>query len=1070
MSDGLTQLFSVPALRAGETLFTESRVQVSAQIVAPNRLRGWLKASVRGVPCDLNWERDDLRADCRCGASTRTGLPLCEHIWAAVLWCNSRGLLSGELVARLPERLQSSRPPAQQFRPPAQQFRPPAWVERLRLADQFHQRVPSETEPFALRGALKEGEQVVYLLCKSWKQGLSLQIQRRKRAKGDEWKHTNLRVSPEFLAALPAGEDCELLGLLHGVAREGGASSQLSSGSSFQLTRSEWERLLPRFCATGRCFWRPGHDEEPAGPLAWDEGRLWHLEIAFEKVDAGYAMRLWASCGEMRTPLKRGVELNETLFIQRDHICLLEEQGLSYWRSVTEDPRTGEPLVIGEGEWDGFAEALSARGTLPKVNWPPETRLRQEYPAAVPVARLAPAFSGAHGVFAIAVEFDYGDGRIAPEAAAFGAFHDKPRKTQWLRDRAAERRAIETLLSLDCLKSPKARTVAAASVPALVQALAAHGWRVVGEKVTYRPAHEMRLEVKSGIDWLDLEGSVFFGSVELPLPRLLEAMRAGKHEVELGGGEVGVLPEEWLRQYGLLLSAGRVSENGLRFTLAQSPLLATMLEASPQVRWDERFAELRDGLASFSRVEPAEAPATFRGTLRAYQQEGLGWLSFLRRFGLGGCLADDMGLGKTVQVLAMLEGRRSRPLAPGEGRKPSLVVAPRSVIFNWKQEALRFAPELRVLDYTGAARHEARRQVGKSDLVLTTYGTLRNDVKSLADVTFDYVILDESQAIKNASTASAHAARLLRADHRLALSGTPIENHLRELWSLFEFLNPGMLGVASVFKSAMTDMDQEKLGILSRALRPFILRRTKEQVATELPPCSEQTLYCQLEGDQRRLYDELREHYRASLLAQGGVAGRMQVLEALLRLRQASCHPGLLDDARKAAGSAKIDLLLEKLLPATEEGHKALVFSQFTSLLSLVRTELDSRKVPYTYLDGQTSDRQRVVEQFQQDSACRVFLISLKAGGVGLNLTAAEYVFLLDPWWNPAVESQAIDRAHRIGQTRRVIAYRLIAKDTVEEKVLKLQEQKRQLADAILSAEGGALATLTREDLELLLS
>ena len=314
----------------------------------------------------------------------------------------------------------------------------------------------------------------------------------------------------------------------------------------------------------------------------------------------------------------------------------------------------------------------------------------------------------------------------------------------------------------------------------------------------------------------------------------------------------------------------------------------------------------------------------------------------------------------------------------------------------------------------------------------------------------------------------------MQADHRLALSGTPVENHLGELWTLFDFLNPGMLGRVVPTGGAVRNPDAETRDLLVKALRPFILRRTKDQVAKDLPEKTEQTVFCDLEPEQRKLYDELRDHYRQSLLSRVDEVGigrsKIQVLEALLRLRQAACHPGLIDKKRTAEGSAKLDVLLPQLRELAESGRKALVFSQFTSLLAIVRERLDADGVTYEYLDGRTRDRAARVERFQTDPACRLFLVSLKAGGVGLNLTAAEYVFLLDPWWNPAVEAQAIDRSHRIGQTKPVFAYRLIARDTVEEKVLALQQSKRELADAILGGDARLIADLKREDLELLLS
>src|SRR6185369_1058689 len=345
----------------------------------------------------------------------------------------------------------------------------------------------------------------------------------------------------------------------------------------------------------------------------------------------------------------------------------------------------------------------------------------------------------------------------------------------------------------------------------------------------------------------------------------------------------------------------------------------------------------------------------------------------------------------------------------------------------------------------------------------------------LSAVDFEYVILDEAQAIKNASSQVAKASRLLRARHRLALSGTPIENHLGELWSLFEFLNPGLLGTSRWFQRTFVarTTPPERREALARALPPLILRRTKEQVAPELPERTEQTLYCELESEQRRIYDELRDHYRAALLGRVKTTGieksRMQILEALLRLRQAACHPMLIDP-KSGSPSAKTELLIEEIRDVLDSGHRALIFSQFTSFLAIVRDALDEEGVPYCYLDGKTRDRQSLVEEFQSDDGPPLFLISLKAGGLGLNLTNADYIFLLDPWWNPAVEAQAIDRAHRIGRVRPVVAYRLIARDTVEEKILELQSRKRELADSIISEDNSVLRKLEVEDLELLLS
>lgn len=541
--------------------------------------------------------------------------------------------------------------------------------------------------------------------------------------------------------------------------------------------------------------------------------------------------------------------------------------------------------------------------------------------------------------------------------------------------------------------------------------------------------------------------------------------------VLLDDGSYGLLPEGLLSRYGTLFQFGKAEGDHLRYSKSQTGLLDVFLAEREEIKVDETFQRARERLRSFDGIRPRQQPAGFQGELRGYQCEGLGWMEFLAQLGWGGCLADDMGVGKTAQVLALIEYRRQ------QGAGPSLVVVPRSLIYNWKNEAARFTPHLAVLDHSVANRSRDAAVFSQYNLVLTTYGLLRRDVLDFKDFVFDYAILDEAQAIKNSSSESAKAARLLTANHRLTLSGTPIENHLGELWSLFEFLNPGMLGGASALQgtsSALRNPGEETRRLLARAVRPFILRRTKEQVARELPEKSEQTIYCELDPPQRKLYDELRDYYRVSLLGRiernGFRRSKIQILEALLRLRQAACHPGLIDKKHAGESSAKLDTLLPQLEEVLSEGHKALVFSQFTSMLAILRGHLDSKKTTYEYLDGSTRDRQSHVERFQDDPDCKLFLISLKAGGLGLNLTAADYVFLLDPWWNPAVEMQAIDRTHRIGQTRPVFAYRLIARDTVEEKVLELQSSKKDLAEAIITESNGFLAGLQREDLELLLS
>ena len=627
----------------------------------------------------------------------------------------------------------------------------------------------------------------------------------------------------------------------------------------------------------------------------------------------------------------------------------------------------------------------------------------------------------------------------------------------------------------DHLLDPGSLEIPAKRVPQVTKELVSAGWRVEAEGKLIRPAGEFKLAVTTGIDWFELGGQVDFGGQSVALPDLLAAARQGETMVTLGDGSMGMLPEDWLKKYGMLadLGIGDEAEGGsLRFGKAQAGLLDALLASQPEIKLDIGFGKVRQNLPRFEGVIPKEAPPGFRGELRPYQCEGLGWLEYLQKFDFGGILADDMGLGKTVQVLALLQSRRARRQSKG----PSLIVVPRSLVFNWVQEAEKFCPRLRVLDYTGTGRHATRDDFGDYDLIVTTYGTLRTDIVDLSAILFDYVILDEAQAIKNADSQAAKAARLLQGRHRLAMSGTPIENHLGELWSIFEFLNPGMLGTASVFKkhaAGASAADEGARSLLARALRPFILRRTKKQVVDDLPDKVEQTLFCDLEPPQRQMYEDLKAHYRQALLRKETPElgrSKIEVLEALLRLRQAACHPGLIDPDRAGDPSAKLDMLMPQLAEVAEEGHKILVFSQFTKFLGLVRDRLDADGIKYEYLDGRTRNRAERVESFQNDPTIPLFLISLKAGGLGLNLTSADYVYLLDPWWNPAVEAQAIDRSHRIGQTQQVFAYRLIAKDTVEQKILELQQKKRDLADAILDENRNVIGTLTRDDLEFLLS
>ena len=925
----------------------------------------------------------------------------------------------------------------------------------------------------------------------------SIEILTRERKKSGEWsKAKPVAIARRGISQLPDERDRRILDVVCGATvayswDTYGASAPVPS--TFQLNATLQHDLMPQLCETGRLLMRAAmasgdsKSDAPLAPIEWDPE-----EASFDLVVTADADTAYIIDGRIRTAgddrgLDAAMLLTDALVLW--HPTRPDEQLRFAWfdtggadRWIARLKKSG-PITVPASEVVVLAEAL-ANSDLARLECPPELRVEVRAEPPCPIVRVTrPSASYSHGEGRLGAKLSFGYGHTEVDLwSSSRVIFDRDRRMTWRRNREAELHALSRLQSLGVRRLADWRTggarldLAEKILPTLVRVLLAEGWHVEADGRLYRRAGAATLDVRSGIDWFELHGAVEFDGIRIDLPELLAAARRGDAFVPLGDGTFGLLPDEWLARGARIAAIGTTEADHVRFAPSQAALLDAWLATQPAVSCDEAFARARDELARFDGVVAIDPPTTFSGVLRGYQREALGWFDFLRRFGFGGCLADEMGLGKTVMVLAALEARRLERKRARRAHRPSLIVVPRSLMFNWSQEAMRFTPALRVLDFTGGGRSNTLEQIGDHDVILTTYGTLRRDIGHLKEIAFDYAILDEAQAIKNARTSSAKAARLVKADHRLALSGTPVENHLGELWSLIDFLNPGVLGAASILAAASAPRsaaDDQMLELLRRGLRPFILRRTKEQVARELPPRTEQTLYCDLEPPQRALYDELRDHYRASLLgkvARDGLGrAKLQILEALLRLRQAACHPGLVDPARAADPAAKFDVLVTRLQELVEDGRKVLVFSQFTSLLGLLRARLDDVRLTYEYLDGKTRDRRARVERFQ-GSDCPIFLVSLKAGGLGLNLTAAEYVFLLDPWWNPAVEAQAIDRAHRIGQTRPVFAFRLIARNTVEEKIMELQATKRRLADAIVKADESLIRDLRREDLELLLS
>jgi len=573
------------------------------------------------------------------------------------------------------------------------------------------------------------------------------------------------------------------------------------------------------------------------------------------------------------------------------------------------------------------------------------------------------------------------------------------------------------------------------------------------------PAVRPRIEIaEAGFDvYFESTATSVGGSVQTRKADPLQVLAAWQEKISLvplTGGGMAPLPEDWLSRFGDriadLLAARDAAGELPRCALPDLARLCEEMEVPPP----PAFEALRELISRADGIPAAELPRDLTATLRNYQITGIDWLCALRDANLGALLADDMGLGKTIQALCGLRGR-------------TLVVTPTSVLHNWADEITRFRPGL-----THNLYHGPGRQIDEGcDVTLTTYAILRIDADKLANEHWDTLILDEAQAIKNPDSKVTRAAYRLRGDFRMTLSGTPVENRLDELWSQFHFINRGLLGSRSDFEERYAKPigsgDLEVATRLRERIRPFVLRRLKRDVAPELPPRTDVVLHTTLTQSERNTYDAIRAASLENVVAQlSSGASVMQALEVLLRLRQAACHSALVP-GQTAKSSSKIELLLEFLDEVLAEGHKALVFSQWTSLLDLVQPHLDNAEINYTRLDGTTRDRASVVQNFQDPEGPPVLLASLKAGGLGINLTAADHVFILDPWWNPAAEDQAADRAHRIGQNRPVIVYRLVAEDTVEERILALQEKKRALSEAAL---GGAAGALTRGDLLALLA
>ena len=581
---------------------------------------------------------------------------------------------------------------------------------------------------------------------------------------------------------------------------------------------------------------------------------------------------------------------------------------------------------------------------------------------------------------------------------------------------------------------------------------------------------KMDLKVSQSTDWFELKGNVSFGKEKVNVNELLEAIFKNKRFIELSDGKRAVIPKDWvksMKSYGGFFDL----EDETKLSKYHVGILDTLISISDKNTMDSTVKKVVESFRNFDKIEEVKVSPNVKANLREYQKAGYNWMSFLQKTGFNGVLADDMGLGKTLQTLTLLQKAKDDGL-----KKPILVVVPTSLVFNWKAEAQKFTPKLKANIYHGIRRNKKgfETMLKNNDLIITTYGVLRNDLELFSSQEFEYIILDEAHIIKNPMSVSAKSVFTLNSKHKLVISGTPIQNNLTELWSLFNFLNPGYLGSYEFFKESFVTpienaQDKNISSSLKKLISPFILRRTKKVISNELPEKTEIILRESFTEEERAIYDTWKEYYKTeiknSINEKGMGSSKMKILEGLMKLRQICLSPSLIDTEYKGE-SSKLKLLMMEVKKVMAEGHKVLIFSSFVKMLDLVKEEFERRGLRYSYLDGKTRNREKVVSNFQNAEEAEAFLISIKAGGVGLNLTSADYVFIIDPWWNPAVESQAMDRAHRIGQESKVFVYKTIMENTIEEKIVKLQESKKKLVEDLIVEDEATLKNIDMKDID----
>jgi superfamily II DNA or RNA helicase len=858
---------------------------------------------------------------------------------------------------------------------------------------------------------------------------------------------------------------------------------------SFEYLLPKYQKLLDRYSAHQFLYLKkPGKtlSSQSIEPIAFS-GRYAHPQLVVKKVGTQFHVTLEWNVDNSAVPNKE-IKLINALMLQHES-CIYAISNLQEVQLAEQLLPSGN-LVVKAKEWPAFlSEKVMAWSNMVHVHFSEE--LVEHIDHTKPRARLY--LQERDQTLVMQPAFMYGDMEIKP-----GYFGDVIQPlggivTIMKRNETIEREYLDLLQSLhtDILFNKKEGFFHMPGTAVLannwffrfnelmreqeVEVMGFEGLKNLRVNV-HKP--QTQIQVSSGIDWFDASVELKFGDQSVSIIEVKKALAQRQNFVRLGDGSIGLLPEDWLKKYSLLLKMGETKGNKVRlkkfhFSVLDE-LLSDMDEDTLQQELEVKKEKLENILTNdYTNID---SPAHLTATLRPYQLAGFQWLIFLNEAGWGGILADDMGLGKTVQTLAFFQHYKN--LHP---EAIFMVVCPTTLMYNWENEIKKFTPELTQVIHHGPKRNPSPASYKGFDVIITTYGTMRSDIKGFREVEFDYVVLDESQSIKNPQSQVAKASLLLNCKNRLALSGTPVQNNTFDLYAQMNFLNPGMLGSREFFMSEFATpidkfMEDEVKQQLRKLTHPFLLRRTKEQVAKDLPEKTETILYCEMGPEQRKIYDSYRNTYRSQILGmieeKGMERSQLHILQGLTRLRQICDSPAILNEEERFHNySVKLDELSREITENVGD-HKVLIFSQFLGMLALIRNKLNEDDIKHVYFDGSSTsaERERAIQEFQNNHDCRVFLISLKAGGIGLNLTAADYVYIVDPWWNPAVEQQAIDRTHRIGQTKNIFAYRLICKDTLEEKMLQLQERKRNLANELVSDDSTMMKRLTKDDIAFLFS